>query len=76
MFARMHFPNQIINLIHACIITPTFLVLINDVLRGYIPSARGIRQADPLSPYLFCIAMKYMFLQLESAIKNKQITFI
>lgn len=72
MLARMNFPTQTISLIHACITPPTFSVQINGVPQGYIPSARGTRQGDLLPPFLFCIAIKYMSMQLVATTRNKQ----
>ena len=43
--------------IHACISTPRFSVKVNGESNGYFSSARGIRQGDLISPFLFVILM-------------------
>lgn len=74
MLERMNFPPQFIHLIKMCITTPTFSMLVNGEPQGYFSSNRGIRQGDPLSPYLFCFAMEYISLKVEAAVRNKDIT--
>ena len=44
-----------INLIYACISSPTFSVVINGQPFARFRSDGGIRQGCPLSPYLFCL---------------------
>lgn len=56
-----------INLIHACIAAPIFSVIINGQSYGRFQSNRGIRQGCPMSPYLFVLAIKELFISLQEA---------
>ena len=49
-------------------LSPSFSVLVNGSPQGLITSSRGIRQGDPLSPYIFCIIMESLSIKLEEGL--------
>ena len=63
----MGFGTKCINWIKRCISTTSFSVLINGSPAGFFNISRGLRQGDPLSPYLFIIGMEVFSLLVDKA---------
>ncbi|XP_056841874.1 uncharacterized protein LOC130495007 [Raphanus sativus] len=71
----LELPAPFVRLLRACICTPSFMVGYNGTVSGYFKGKRGLRQGDPLSPYLFVIAMNYLSLMLDKEARSGYLSY-
>ncbi|XP_041004081.1 uncharacterized protein LOC121249435 [Juglans microcarpa x Juglans regia] len=70
---KLGFARSFVKLIMQCISTVSFSVLVNGLQIGPIFPSRGIRQGDPLSPYLFLLCTKGLTSLLKTAARNNTV---
>ena len=71
---KMGFCEQWIGLIMVCVKTITYSILVNGEPKGLIHPSRGLRQGDPLSPFLFLLCTGGLHSLIKKAANNGDIT--
>jgi hypothetical protein len=74
--STMGFPSSLVHTIMRCISTVSYSILVNRQPSPYFKPHRGIRQGDPLSPYLFILCADVFSGLLTKAQNNSTINGI
>ncbi|GJU50690.1 putative RNA-directed DNA polymerase [Tanacetum coccineum] len=64
------FHPHMITWIMECVSSTSYSICINGLLHGHFRGKRGLRQGDPLSPYLFTLIMEVLTLMLQRRVRN------
>jgi hypothetical protein len=70
LLRRCGFGQKWCSWIEFCISSASFSVLVNGSPAGFFNSSRGIRQGDPLSPFLFVIVMEAFSRMVKASIDH------
>ncbi|GKA13247.1 hypothetical protein Tco_0692893 [Tanacetum coccineum] len=70
ILGRFGFPEKMVKWIMTCITSSAFSICVNGQAYGYFKGARGLRQGDPISPYLFTLVMEVLNLIIIKNIKS------
>ncbi|XP_055962295.1 uncharacterized protein LOC130015681 [Mercurialis annua] len=76
MMRKLGFRDQWISKVMRCVSSVQFSFLLNGSVKGKIRAERGLRQGDPLSPYLFLICAQGLSSMINSAVNKKLISGI
>ena len=70
---KMGFSERWIGLIMVCVRSVTYSILVNGEPKGMIQPSRGLRQGDPLSPFLFLLCTEGLHGLINKAANNDDI---
>ncbi|KAL0413983.1 UNVERIFIED_CONTAM: hypothetical protein Sradi_1600000 [Sesamum radiatum] len=73
---RLGFQHRFVNLIMLLVTTVSYSIMLDGEPFGYIQPERGIRQGDPLSPYLFIFCAEALSCLIQDAERQSQIVGI
>ena len=68
MMRRLGFHDRWVSLMMMCVTSVNYSVLINGVPKGNIIPPRGLRQGDPISPYLFLLCAEGLTAMLKKEV--------
>ncbi|XP_010472440.1 PREDICTED: uncharacterized protein LOC104752070 [Camelina sativa] len=74
LFIKMGFAVKWVQWIMMCVRSVSFSVLINGCDFGLIKPGRGIRQGDPLSPFLFILCAEALVYALQRSHQQERLT--
>ncbi|KAL6141498.1 hypothetical protein ACLB2K_059786 [Fragaria x ananassa] len=62
-------PANFVKIIMSCVSTASYQIIVNEELSNSFSGSRGIRQGDPLSPYLFVLCMEKLSHSIQTVVE-------
>lgn len=75
MLSELGFPARFTQWVMTCITTISYSVLVNGKLIPPFKAGKGLRQGDPMSPFIFSLSMEYLSRCLGSVVRVKEFSF-
>jgi len=72
---ELGFPYKFVKWVMTCITTASYTFNVNGDLPSPFQAKKGLRQGDPISPYLFVICMEYLNRCLMQLTKNSEFRY-
>ncbi|KAL5794381.1 hypothetical protein ACOSP7_002975 [Xanthoceras sorbifolium] len=73
MMIKLGFSNSWVRKLMHCVSSVSYSYLINSEVHGFLKPSKGLRQGDPLSPYLFLLCAEGFSSLLAAAERDKAI---
>ncbi|GKE62850.1 RNA-directed DNA polymerase, eukaryota, reverse transcriptase zinc-binding domain protein [Tanacetum coccineum] len=70
ILGKFGFYKKMITWIMTCVKSTSFSIYLNGDMHGFFKGGRGLRQGDPISPYLFTLVMEVFSLIMEKNIEE------
>lgn len=75
MLGELNFPKKFIGWIMGCVTTTSYTLVVNGSPSPHFKAAKGLRQGDLLSHYLFTIGMDYLTRALNELGRSGNFSF-
>jgi len=75
LLSDMGFPTKNVHWIMTCVSTVSYSLMINGGLTQPFNAIKSIRQENPISPYIFVLALEYLGRQLIELARNGNFNF-
>lgn len=66
------FPTRIIDLIMFCVSSTSLAILWNGEMMESFKLNRGLRQGDPMSPYLFVLCLEKLGMMISKKVESRE----